>query len=99
MDTNLAPLVSETEIKDLLAGFEAKLRNNDAETRVTRREVAIYKRNFAARVVRTRGGRDYLDDDKARLEDRLDTMRAIHNTINTDEDFHPIIYETDKRTL
>ncbi|KAJ0280746.1 hypothetical protein COL940_006066 [Colletotrichum noveboracense] len=98
MKTNSAPVISEDEIKDLVARLEAKLRNSDPETRVTPRELAAYKRNFAARVVRRTRGQDYLDDAKANLEDRLDAMRAIHNTIGTHEDFIPI-YESDKRTL
>ncbi|KAF4826478.1 hypothetical protein CGCTS75_v009099 [Colletotrichum tropicale] len=98
MNNYLAPLVSNAEIQDLLTRFEAKLRDNDPQTRVTRREVAIYKRNFAARVVRNMRSRDYLDDDKTTLEVRLDTMRAIHQTIDTHEDFTPM-YESDKRTL
>lgn len=64
----------------------SKLRNNDVETRVTSREVATYKRKFAARVVRKIGGRNYLDDAKAKLEDRFHTIRAVHNTMNTHDD-------------
>ncbi|KAF5519850.1 hypothetical protein CGCA056_v007771 [Colletotrichum aenigma] len=98
MNTNSASVISEDEIKDLVARLEAKLRNSDPETRVTPRELAAYKRNVAARVVRRTRGQDYLDDAKANLEDRLDAMRAIHNTIGTHEDFIPM-YQSDKRTL
>ncbi|KAF0325709.1 hypothetical protein K4K61_011251 [Colletotrichum sp. SAR11_59] len=98
MNTNSASVISEDEIKDLVARLEAKLRNSDPETRVTPRELAAYERNFAARVVRRMRGQDYLDDAKANLEERLDTMRAIHNTIDTHEDFIPM-YKSDKRTL
>ncbi|KAI8217301.1 hypothetical protein K4K54_011779 [Colletotrichum sp. SAR 10_86] len=98
MNTNSESVISEDEIKDLVARFEAKLRNSDPETRVTPRELAAYKRNFDARVVRRTRGQDYLDDAKANLEERLDTMRAIHNTIDTHEDFIPM-YKSDKRTL
>lgn len=98
MNTNSASVISEDEIKDLVARLEAKLRNSDPETRVTPRELAAYKRNFDARVVRRTRGQDYLDDAKANLEDRLDAMRAIHNIIDTHEDFIPM-YKSDKRTL
>ncbi|KAE9584045.1 hypothetical protein CGMCC3_g48 [Colletotrichum fructicola] len=98
MNGNSASVISEDEIKDLMARLEAKLRNSDPETRVTPRELAAYKRNFDARVERRTRGQDYLDDAKANLEDRLDAMRAIHNTIDTHEDFIPM-YKSDKRTL
>ncbi|KAJ0363443.1 hypothetical protein COL154_005589 [Colletotrichum chrysophilum] len=98
MNANSASVISEDEIKDLVARLEAKLRNSDPETRVTPRELAAYKRNFDARVERRTRGQDYLDDAKANMEDRLDAMRAIHNTIDTHEDFIPM-YKSDKRTL
>ncbi|KAK1849782.1 hypothetical protein CCHR01_07600 [Colletotrichum chrysophilum] len=98
MNANSASVISEDEIKDLVARLEAKLRNSDPETRVTPREFAAYKRNFDARVERRTRGQDYLDDAKANMEDRLDAMRAIHNTIDTHEDFIPM-YKSDKRTL
>ncbi|KAF4907886.1 hypothetical protein CGCF415_v006940 [Colletotrichum fructicola] len=98
MNGNSASVISEDEIKDLMARLEAKLRNSDPETRVIPRELAAYKRNFDARVERRTRGQDYLDDAKANLEDRLDAMRAIHNTIDTHEDFIPM-YKSDKRTL
>ncbi|KAK1963454.1 hypothetical protein LY78DRAFT_584686 [Colletotrichum sublineola] len=101
MDPNLPPLLSRATVDSLCHALRKKLENNGKLTRVTRRDVEMYERNFDIRVPRDMAGRvDYLDDNQATLGRRLEMMRSIQHTIQHNKEFMKIIsYEPYKGIL